>query len=304
MSSMDPLLTIAQDPGGGRLLTIGQFADRTGVAVATLRMWEQRHQFPMPDRLASGHRRYREADVRAVQEVVRRRDAGTRLDVAIEEAIVAASERARPSAPSVYAELRRRHPYLAAHRLKKSTMLALSWAIEDEFCARADRAELFGIFQRASNYAAARPRWEELDRVSGSTFVFADFEAVTSDGGPVRIPLAQDSPMRREWAVVCDSTELPAALTGWELPGQEGAPDRERIFESLWTVEPAAVRDAARVCAQVALDAGAESAAPVVSRLASRAGAGVSDLASVTTMFNRVVAYVDFFADRPRSPRR
>jgi hypothetical protein len=69
--------------------------------------------------------------------------------------------------------------------------------------------------------------------------------------------------------------------------------DRDRVFESVWTVDLLAVRHAARVCAQVASTAGAPEAAPALDDLASGPTVGVTDLASVTSMFNRVVAYVD-----------
>ena len=282
------------DPGRSTL-TIGDLADRTGVSPATLRVWEQRHGFPSPTRLESGHRRYAESDVAGVLAVLRRRGAGVRLDVAIEEMMRTADRPVAPPSPSVYATLRKRHPHLATHQLKKSTLLALSWAIEDEFCAKADRAHIFGAFQTTSRYAAARPRWAELGRVASSAFVFADFEEVSTGAGPVEVPLAEDAPMRREWTVVCDSTDLPVALTAWEVPLQSGIPDGRRMFESLWTVEPSAVRDAARVCAQVAAAAAPERAAPVLYDLASQPPAGVADLGSVTAMFNRVVAYVDRF---------
>src|SRR3954454_8533986 len=105
-------------------LTIGDLAERTGLSPATLRMWESRHGFPVPHRLESGHRRYTEADVEAIRSVIRHRDAGTRLELAIIRAMV----EAEPSAPSVYATLRRRHPGLGVHRLQKATLMALSWA--------------------------------------------------------------------------------------------------------------------------------------------------------------------------------
>ncbi|MSZ78287.1 MAG: MerR family transcriptional regulator, partial [Actinobacteria bacterium] len=110
-------------------LTIGELAERTGVSPATLRIWEQRHGFPTPSRLDSGHRRYAESDVEAVRAIVERREAGIRLDVAISNAVDAARAAAEPRTPSVYAELRRLHPQLPVHRLRKSTLLALSWAI-------------------------------------------------------------------------------------------------------------------------------------------------------------------------------
>ena len=275
-------------------LTIGDLAERTGLAPATLRVWEQRHGFPEPARLESGHRRYTEADVEAVRSVLHRRDAGVRLDVAIAEVRRPAPEQDTDSL-SVYATLRRLHPHLATHQLKKSTLLALSWAIEDEFCAKADRAHIFGAFQTVERYAPARRRWTELARVARSAFVYADFDAPALDRGPVEVPLAEDAPLRREWTVVCDSTDLPVALTAWEVPLQVEVPDRDRIFECAWTVEPIAVRDAARVCAQVAAAVAPEQAAPVLYDLAGRPASGVADLASVTAMFNRIVAYVDRF---------
>jgi len=284
---------LASGTGGEPSLTIGELARRTGVSPATLRMWETRHDFPTPLRLESGHRRYDESQVAAVDHVVRRRDAGVRLDVAISEAIAAAE----PTTPSVFAELRRRHPHLLAQRLRKSTLLALSWAIEDEFCARAERGHLFAGFQHERYLRKARPRWDELARVSSSAFGFAELPAAQPGTGPglTVVGLDADEPMRREWFVICESRELPVVLTAWELPGQADVPDRERMFETIWTVEPGAVRDAARVCARVAQSHGVPAAAPLLYELADEPGPLVADAATVATLFNRVVAYVDRF---------
>ena len=273
-------------------LSIGDLAERTGLAPATLRMWESRHGFPVPQRLESGHRRYREQDVEAILAVVRHKDAGTRLDLAIAQAMADAE----PAAPSVYAFLRRRHPQLGVHRLKKSTLLALSWAIEDEFCAKADRATIYGAFQQEHYYRLAEARWTELARVSAGATVFGAFDQPDHHASPVQIALPANAPMLREWAVVCDSKELPVALTAWELPGQEDVPERRRLFESMWTVDGVAVHDAARVCASVAAQYGAEPAAGAESgTLLSRPH--TPDVASVTALFNRMVAYVDRIGD-------
>ena len=51
-------------------LTIAQLARETGVSSATLRAWEERHDFPRPRRLPSGHRRYDESDVELILRVV------------------------------------------------------------------------------------------------------------------------------------------------------------------------------------------------------------------------------------------
>ena len=281
------------------VLSIGDLAERTGVSAATLRVWESRHGFPVPHRRESGHRRYDDEHVRVIRDVVRRRDDGVRLDVAIEQAVAAQRPAvAAPGAPSVYARLRHTHPALVPQRLTKATLLALSWAIEDEFASRAQHAHLFGAFQRARNFEAADPRWSDLARTMDSTFVFADFDVASTrrplpGGVPLPVPLPPDHPMSREWAVVCDGDELSVALTAWELPGQHAVPDRHRVFESVWTVERDAVREAARVCADVAADLGVQTAEGVVRQLSRPVGDAATDLAQVTSLFNRVVAYVD-----------
>jgi hypothetical protein len=63
-------------------LTIGELAERTGVAAGTLRMWERRYGFPRPRRSSSGHRRYSSADATLVERVLRHRAAGLSLAAA------------------------------------------------------------------------------------------------------------------------------------------------------------------------------------------------------------------------------
>lgn len=282
-------------------LTIGALARRTGVSPEVLRMWEQRYGFPVPERLPSGHRRYAEDDVDLVAHVVRRRDAGVRLDIAVAEAL---GSRA-PAAPSVFAELRRHHPTLAPYRLKKSTLLALSWALEDEFCARAAAPVLFGGFQEERFFRPSAARWRELARVARNAIVFADFPGLVEPGPPqveattarpARVPLGEDAPMRREWLVVCDAPDLAACLSAWELPGQTLVPDRDREFEAVWTIDPRAVRDAARVCARVAHGHGVPEATPLLHHLAEDPGPALVDVLGATTLLNRVVSYVDRLA--------
>jgi MerR family transcriptional regulator, light-induced transcriptional regulator len=276
-------------------LSIGDLADRTGVKPATLRMWESRHGFPRAERRESGHRRYSEIDVELVRQILRRQDAGVRLEVAIAElALLQAGVDDPPGAPTVYAVLRRRHPALVPQRLKKSTLIALSWAIEDECCARAERPMIFGAFERERYFRAAEERWSELARISRSAIVFAGLsDGAESRGGVSLVHLPEDAPMRREWAVVCDAKDFPAMLTAWELPAQSMVPDRERLFEAIWTVQPGAVRDAARTCAQLALQLGHQDAAPLLYELAENPPPPPVELMNVAGLLNRVVAYID-----------
>lgn len=292
---MHPDPNSAQPPLETNALTIGDLAKRTGLTPATLRVWESRHGFPRPRRRDSGHRRYDEHDVELVTQVLRRRDSGMRLEVAIAGVALAdAAAGTPPGAPSVYAAMRRLHPNLQPQRLKKSTLLALSWAIEDECCSRAEQPMIFGGFQKGHYYRAAEERWTELARIARSTMVFAAF---SHEPDPVArttmVDLPDDAPMRREWAVVCDAPDYPAMLTAWELPGQSTVPDRLRLFEAIWTVEPGAVRDAARACAHAAQQLGHPEGAPLLYELADNPAPAPAALQQAASLLNRVVAYVD-----------
>lgn len=278
----------APDPVPGESLAIGELAARTGLTPAVLRMWEQRHGFPRPQRLESGHRRYAASDVAAIEGILRRRDAGVRLDVAIAEAARVPG----PPTPSVYAELRRRHPHLAHQRLRKTTLLALSWAIEDECSARAQQAVVLGGFQRPRYFAPARDRWRDLSRVARATVVLGGADRATTDGRLSLVPLADDAPLRGEWVVVCDAPGFTAALSAWEVPGQRGVPEPDRVFESVWTVEPGPVRDAARVCADVAAAAGVPRA-DELHRLLEPEPARAADPTATAALLQRVLGHLD-----------
>src|SRR3954447_21517211 len=116
-------------------MTMREFAAASGVSAGTLRMWEARHGFPDPERLASGHRRYSERDLERVRAVVAARGGGLSLPVAIERPRRLGAE----PRPSVFSALRERFPELAPHLLPKRVLVHLSHAIEDECCLRARR---------------------------------------------------------------------------------------------------------------------------------------------------------------------
>lgn len=65
------------------LYPISEAADRTGLSVHRLRQWERRYGFPDPERTEGGHRRYREADLRALRTVKALVDDGVQPKAAI-----------------------------------------------------------------------------------------------------------------------------------------------------------------------------------------------------------------------------
>jgi DICT domain-containing protein len=266
-------------------LTIGSVAEQTDVSEAVLRSWEVRHGFPMPVRLPSGHRRYTAEQVEQIRQVIRDRDAGMSLDAAIGRAH-AHAERAEPS---IFAGLRRRWRELPVHELSRRAMLAISRAIEDECCAQADRPVLIGCFQRQRFYRQSERRWRELARTATAAVVFADFATDrVRRRGPIELAIAEDAPLLREWAVVCDAPDAAACLAGFERPARRrGEPRR---FEAVWSVDPAVVRGAAEIGAalarprDVALDMAASGQPPTDH---------AATLRRATAVTNRIVAYLD-----------
>ena len=289
------------DDAAANELSVDELAARTGMQAATLRTWEARYGFPRPRRRPSGQRRYRDRDVALVEQVLRLRAAGVSLPAAIAQVIASAAQ----LEPSVFAGLRRRHPELLPQVLRKSTVLALTRAIEDECCARAERPLLFGSFQHERYFRGSAARWRDLAMTARFTVVFAEFDELAKfngaagtsapaveSGSLLTLPLPADAPLRREWSLVCESAQYPACLSGWELPGQHGIADADRRFEVVWTLAPAAVRDAALICALLA-----ESLVPGL-RLTRLLSSGTlpspsADLQRATGLLSRMTGYLE-----------
>ena len=282
-----------------RQLTIGDLAERTGLSPATLRMWEQRHGFPRPQRLDSGHRRYLEADVEAVAHVVRRRDAGVRLDVAIADALAQASPDCRRCTPSCAASTR-------TYRCSGCTSAPFSHCRGRSRTSSAPRPS-----RRSSSAPSSRTATTPQRDPGGTSSRWSPGPPSPSPSSPSWTARRSSAPGRAQARSSCRCNRrspslasgrssatrwsCPSALTAWELPGQGDVPDRERIFESILTVDPDAVRDAARLCAGVAQRAGAAEAAHDALRPRRPADARAADLGAVSAMLGRVLSYVDQF---------
>jgi MerR family transcriptional regulator, light-induced transcriptional regulator len=272
-------------------LSVSDVVARTGVGESTLRMWERRHGLPVPDRLPNGHRRYSEDELELVRWVVAARAAGLSLHAAIERA---RQQGAAPAA-SLYAGLRRRRPDIEPRTISRPILAALSHAIEDESLSRAERAILFASFQRAASYRREQARWRRLAQGAQLTVVFADFRRLRlDDDRPAELPIDRDHPVAREWAIVCDADRHAVCLVGREPPSSSvGMPAAQRVFEVLWSVEPRVVREAARICAEIAAATAPELVAPIEDQLAGEAAAAADDqLQLATAVTNRALSYI------------
>ncbi len=270
-------------------LSIGELARQTGVPFATLRSWEDRYGFPRPLRRPGGHRRYEPGDASLIREVLRLRASGLSLQAAIGQA----SARTAEIGLSVFAALRRGHPGLAPQELSKATLLAITQAMEDECCARAEHAALFAGFQQERFYRQSSERWKEFTRTAAVAVIFADFgESSGPDASPLTVRVPGDAPLRREWFMVCAAPDCPALVSGWEFPGQAGVPDAKRRFEVLWSVDPPVVRDAALICAQIAR-ALSPGLGHHLDDLPDGAPPASADLHRAIGVFNRMASYLD-----------
>jgi DICT domain-containing protein/predicted DNA-binding transcriptional regulator AlpA len=281
-------------------LTIAQLAERTSLSAGTLRMWESRHGFPDPFRLPGGHRRYSTGDVEQVREVVRLREQGLSLAAAIERV----RTRRRAPARSVFAGLRRRHPDVVPTVLTKPAVLALSRAIEDEYCALAADGVVVGCFQRERFYRHAERRWRELARTAQLAVALADFprRADPADG-PLEVPIDRGHALAREWAVLISADPINACLAAWEQPLEEEVPDAARRFEVLWSFDPAVVGDALGVAAELLTGLDPEMAA----RLEAARDQAVADpapaLRSGGALAQRMIGYLGQLVTVPGAPR-
>ena len=281
------------------VLPISEVSRRTGIPVAGLRNWEQRYGLPRPQRSASGQRRYRESDCDLLAEVLACRARGLSLPAAMAHAVSGADQSPRTS---IFAELRRRHPGLRAHVMPKAVLLALTRAIEDECCARAQRPVLLGSFQSRGFYGAAGARWADLARSAEQTVVFADFERARHRPGPLaEVPVAESSPMRREWALICDAPDQPACVAGWEYPGQGHRPDSGRLFEAVWSAEPQVVRSAARIGTGLAAAVLPELTSRLAPLLRDEPAPASPDLRRAGGLLERTIDYLAA-QSRPASP--
>lgn len=275
-------------------LSIKEVAERTGLAAGTIRMWEQRHGVPVPQRTASGYRRYSQSDV----DLLRRAQAYRHRGLSVHAALDRARETGGASDhPSIYAAVAATDHGARPHVLRKSTLIALSRAIEHETLATAACPLLFAAFQHEEFYREVEPRYRRMAQNSDAAAVFADFPAVRHpEGGPVELPIGPQDALGNEWCVVVDAPGYAACLLAWEQPGVTepgGAHDADRRFEAIWTLDPRATRRASEVAVRLAGRADPAFGARLEGLLADRPLAMEEPAPALTALTNRVVAYLE-----------
>jgi MerR family transcriptional regulator, light-induced transcriptional regulator len=270
-------------------LAISDVAERTGIAAGTIRMWEHRYGFPAPRRAPSGYRRYAPEDVETLRRVQAYRRRGLSVRAAIDRARESGGASDRPS---LYAAVAATDHGARPQVLRRTTLEALSRAIEHETLALAAAPILVGAFQRERFYRAVEPRWRRLAAHADAAVVFADFATPRRPhGGAVELPIDTADALGNEWAVIVDAPGFAAALLAWEQPG--GRDGAERRFEAIWTLDPGAARRASRTAAALAGAIDPPTGARLEALLADRPLALEQPVPALTALANRVVAYLE-----------
>jgi DNA-binding transcriptional MerR regulator len=233
--------------------SIQVLASRTGLTPNVLRAWENRYGFPEARRNAAGHRRFTDDDVRLVLEVLRSRDHGMPLQLAIDSVM---GRQRHSHAASVHGALVREFPELAQQRFSRDALVAASHAVEDETLASGEGRLVLGAFQQGHRYEGSRARWNELGRTAMWSAVVADFDdppegdlgAAPGGARPVRCHLPEDAPMRREWTVLSVGVDFGAVVSAWEVPT---APKGPATYEAVISTRREVAVVAARVITAV-----------------------------------------------------
>lgn len=225
-------------PDAGSLVTLEELASRTDVPEATLLGWGADHGFPRPELFDGPAGLYPQALVPLLRQVVTERAAGAPLGDALARARAAGEGAGRSVFEAVVAAC----PELVRHVLDKTSLLAVSRVLEDETHGRHGDVLLVGGFQRERYYRQSAARWQRLAQRCAGAVAFADLPHTDRHGAVLEVAGSWDDPFIREWFLVCHGRGVQSVLAARERPPRPGVVDGARVFESVWTTDPAAVR--------------------------------------------------------------
>ncbi|MBF2097203.1 MAG: GAF domain-containing protein [Gloeomargaritaceae cyanobacterium C42_A2020_066] len=150
--------------------------------------------------------------------------------------------------PSLLQDLLQVVPHLRPQLYFKSSLTALSHAMEDQVFTSAAPPLVIANFQRERYYRQETRRYRQIARHSNQVYVLAAPEA---EFGQVPEPyetiaFTPDDALAQEWHLVVLGPGMAASLVCREKPTEQPLMDQSRRFEGIWTFDP-------QVSAQVAL---------------------------------------------------
>jgi DICT domain-containing protein/signal transduction histidine kinase len=146
---------------------------------------------------------------------------------------------------SVLSELLRQMPQLKSHLYFKSSLTALSHAMEDRVLAGTDRPLLIASFQQEKFYRQEAHRYRRLGEISDQVYVLAAPDAKFSDlvQEYTLVPFKQTDALAQEWHLISIGAQSAACLICREKSGPQSEPsvlpeiDPSRRFEGIWTFD-------------------------------------------------------------------
>jgi DICT domain-containing protein/signal transduction histidine kinase len=159
---------------------------------------------------------------------------------------------------SVLSELLRQMPHLRSHLYFKSSLTALSHAMEDRVLAGTDRPLLIASFQQEKFYRQEAHRYRRLGEISDQVYVLAAPETEFSDSVQEYelVPFQDTDALASEWHLIAIGAQSAACLICREkiAPPSEVPVlpeiDPSRRFEGIWTFD----RQVTIAAAQILLD--------------------------------------------------
>ncbi len=157
----------------------------------------------------------------------------------------------------LYQQLCDRCTQLEQRRYNKSSMVAVSHALEDAVLEFELQADMFVFFQKEKFFRVEADRYRELAEICSSLHLFADQfspQVRRGFGGNTHFyeidsfSREQREKLIQEWAVIVHHEENPMALLTEELPGKQIIPrDEFRVFRGNLFFDEAAVKSSVEI---------------------------------------------------------
>jgi DICT domain-containing protein/signal transduction histidine kinase len=156
---------------------------------------------------------------------------------------------------SVLSELLRQIPQLRSHLYFKSSLTALSHAMEDRVLAGTDRPLLIASFQQEKFYRQEAHRYRRLGEISDQVYVLAAPDTEFSDrvNEYELVPFTNTDALASEWHLVAIGAQSSACLICREKIGPPSEIpvlpeiDASRRFEGIWTFDRQVTISAAHI---------------------------------------------------------
>ncbi|WP_017324049.1 DICT sensory domain-containing protein [Synechococcus sp. PCC 7336] len=154
----------------------------------------------------------------------------------------------RPPRTSLLADLLEAQPQVRPQVYFKSSLVALSHALEDLVLSEQGDALVLASFQQERYYRQEASRYDRISAIARQVYVLAvpDTQFHAKEVPYERVALDRDDPLTNEWHVVIVDRSFATCLVCVEKP-IESAMDAVRQFEGFWTFDREIAIEAAQL---------------------------------------------------------